>query len=311
MRLAFFSEGGYQGKVPRNHNNMRTDVAWVCALGANHHPITSLQSIPSNSYDFGVVIIPKNKEMLFNYPLVDELKRICKKIATMQESTYWYWQGGSVESQLWYHNILQSMDIIFCHNDMDLKYYRGITDVTCELMPTLMLTDNIKTYDGDKNGVMVGGNWVTAYRGFDSYVVGKILSENISSPTTGRMKDDEKMLDINHLPWVMWIDWMYELSKHKYGVQLGTAAAGTFNLNCAYLGIPCIGYDNVNTQKYLHPKLSVSDGDIESARKIATKLNQDKNFYNECSKECKENFENLYSEKIFLKKLMNIIKKNL
>ena len=125
------------------------------------------------------------------------------------------------------------------------------------------------------------------------------------------MKDDEKMLDINHLPWVMWIDWMYELSKHKYGVQLGTAAAGTFNLNCAYLGIPCIGYDNVNTQKYLHPKLSVSDGDIESARKIATKLNQDKNFYNECSKECKENFENLYSEKIFLKKLMNIIKKNL
>ena len=70
MRLAFFTEGGYQGKVPRNHNNMRTDVAWVCALGANHHPITSLQSIPSNSYDFGIVIIPKNKEMLFNYPLV-------------------------------------------------------------------------------------------------------------------------------------------------------------------------------------------------------------------------------------------------
>ena len=37
-------------------------------------------------------------------------------------------------------------------------------------------------------------------------------------------------------------NWIYELSKHKYGIQLGTAAAGTFNLNCSYLGIPCIGY---------------------------------------------------------------------
>jgi len=91
------------------------------------------------------------------------------------------------------------MDIIFCHNDMDLKYYKGITDVKCELMPTLMITDHIKIYEGERKGVMVGGNWVTAYRGFDSYIIGKVLSDNISSPTTGRMKPDEKMLDINHL----------------------------------------------------------------------------------------------------------------
>ena len=123
MKVGFFSEAGYEGKVPRNHPNMRTDVAWVCALDAIHHPITSLSSVPSNSYDLGIVIIPKNKGMLFDYPLVEEMKRICKKVGTMQESTYWYWQGGTVESQLWYHNILQQMDIIFCHNDMDLKYY--------------------------------------------------------------------------------------------------------------------------------------------------------------------------------------------
>ena len=101
MTIGFFSEAGYEGTVSRKHPNMRTDVAWVCALNAHHHPITSLQSVPSDSYDFGIVIIPKNKEMLFNYPLVEELKRICKKIGTMQESTYWYWQGGSVEAQLW------------------------------------------------------------------------------------------------------------------------------------------------------------------------------------------------------------------
>lgn len=309
MKIAFFTEGGYTGKVPREHPNMRTDLAWICALEAEHVPIPYIQSIPDSSYDLGVLIIPKNKDHLLDFPLIENMKRTCSKIATMQESTYWYWQGGSIQAQLWYHSILQSMDIIFCHNDHDLKYYRGITDVRCELLPTLMITDNVRQYEGEREGVMVGGNWVTAYRGFDSYIIGKVLSDKISAITTGRMKPEEMLLDINHIPWMNWVDFIYELSKCKYGVQLGTAAAGTFNLNCAYLGIPCIGYDNVNTQKYLHPELSVPDGDIEQARKLATRLAVDEDFYEKCSKTCKENFNNLYSEEKFREIVSNLFKK--
>jgi hypothetical protein len=307
MEIAFFTEGGWAGKVPRNHMDIRTDSAWMCSLNTEHHPITSIHTLQDDSYDFGIVIIPKKKDKLFNYPLINEMKRVCKKIGTMQESTYWYWQGGTVQSQLWYHDILQSMDIIFCHNDMDLKYYRGITDVRCELLPSLMITDNVKQFKGERDGVMVGGNWVTAYRGFDSYIIGKILSDKITSPTTGRMKKDETLLDINHISWIKWVDWMFELSKCKYGVQLGTAAAGTFNLNCSFLGIPCIGYDNVNTQKYLHPELSVPDGDVESARNLAVKLKTNENFYLHCSNQTKKLFNEIYSEKVFLKKVKNII----
>jgi hypothetical protein len=300
MKIVFFTEGNYTGKVPRSHANMRTDLAWMCALNAVHYPINSIHKISyETKFDLGIVIIPKNKDALYNYPLIENMRGVCKKIATMQESTYWYWQGGSVQTQLWYHNILQSMDIIYCHNDMDLKYYKGITDIECRLLPTLMITDHVKKYDGERDGVMVGGNWVTAYRGFDSYIIGKILSDSITSPTTGRMKPDETLLDINHLPWVQWLDWMYELSKCKYGVQLGTAAAGTFNLNCAYLGIPCIGYDNLNTQKYLHPDLSVPDGDIEQARKIAENLRKDEEFYLYCSNKAKNNYKELYHENKF------------
>ena len=307
MKVAFFTEGGYTGKVPRQHPNIRTDLAWICALEAEHIPISYIQSVPDNSFDLGVLIIPKNKDHLLNFPLIENMRRTCKKITTMQESTYWYWQGGSIQAQLWYHNILQNMDLIFCHNDHDLKYYRGITDVRCELLPTLMITDNIREYQGERKGVMVGGNWVTAYRGFDSYLIGKILDDKISAITTGRMKPEEKMLDINHVPWMNWVDFIYELSKHKYGVQLGTAAAGTFNLNCAYLGIPCIGYDNVNTQKYLHPNLSVPDGDIEAARKLATKLASNQEFYNECSSTARQNFAELYSESVFKEKVFNLL----
>ena len=247
MKIGFFSEAGYTGKIERNNPNIRTDSAWVCALDATHHPISLLHQIPDNTYDFGIMIIPKNKEELYNYPLIEQMKRVCNKIGTMQESTYWYWQGGTVQSQLWYHNILQSMDIIFCHNDMDLKYYKGITDVRCELMPTLMITDHVKTYDGERKGVMVGGNWVTAYRGFDSYIISKILSDNITSPTTGR--------------------------------------------------------------KYLHPDLSVPDGDMEQARKLATRLVSDEEFYIKCSTEAKKNYNKLYTESIWKEKINKIITK--
>jgi len=306
MKIAFFTEAGYEGYVPRNNPNMRTDMAWVCALNAYHHPISSMPKIPSSTYDIGIIIVPKNKQQLFNIPVVDHMRRICNKLAFMQESTYWYWQGDSIQSQIWYYDLLQNMDIILCHNDHDLLYYKGITDTRCELMPSLMITDYCSSATEAREGVMVGGNWVTAYRGIDSYIIGKILSDNIYAPTTGRMKPEERQLDINHLPWILWTQWIYELSKRKYGVQLGTAAAGTFNLNCSYLGIPCIGYDNVNTQKYLHPSLSVSDGDLYSARLLAERLIKDPQFYNHCSNETKELYEQLYSEKVFSNK-MNMI----
>lgn len=306
MKIAFFTEAGYEGKVPRNNPNMRTDMAWVCALDAYHHPLYTLPNIPSNVYDIGIIIVPKNKQRLFEIPVTEHMKRICSKTAFMQESTYWYWQGDSIQSQIWYYDLLQHMDVILCHNDHDLLYYRGITDVRCELMPSLMITDYCKVSTENRTGVMIGGNWVTAYRGIDSYIIGKIMSDDIYAPTTGRMKPEEKQLDINHLPWIIWNEWIYELSKRKYGVQLGTAAAGTFNLNCSYLGIPCIGYNNVNTQKYLHPSLSVDDGDLYSARILADKLKNNKDFYNKCSLETKELFESIYSEKVFVNKMNKI-----
>ena len=37
MKIAFFTEMGFGGKIPRNHDNMRTEFAWMCALNADHH----------------------------------------------------------------------------------------------------------------------------------------------------------------------------------------------------------------------------------------------------------------------------------
>jgi len=294
MKIGFFSEASYEGLVPRNHPNMRTDVAWVCALDAYHCPIPMISTMVDNAFDVGVMILPKKREPLLNYPLLEQYKRVCKKVTVMQESYYNYWQDSSIAEQIWYFNFLTEMDLIFCHNDIDLKYYNGLTNVRTELLPTVMITDDILPRSESGNGVIIGGNWVRDYGGFDSYQVALEITDDITTITTGRMKPEEKDL-FKHLPWMYWKEWINELSQYYIGVQLGTSAAGTFNLNCSFHGIPCIAYSNSNTQKILHPKTTVELGDIVGAKEIARKLKDD-TFYDECMRSTQENYETYYSE---------------
>ena len=301
MRIGFFSEAGYEGKVPRNYDNMRTDVAWVCALDATHHPIAKLRSLSDNLYDVGVMILPKNRKPLLDWfpnPVLKEYRRVCKKVTIMQESYYNYWQDSPIAEQIWYFNFITEMDLIFCHNDIDLLYYNGLTNVRTELLPSVMITDDIVRRSEWGDGVVIGGNWVWAYGGFDSYQVGLELTDDITAVTTGRMKPEEEQV-LKHLPWMMWSEWIKTLSQFNVGIQLGTASAGTFNLNCSFHGIPCIGYSNVNTQKILHPLTTVEVGDIDNAKHIAKKLKNDK-FYKLCMETTLKRYESHYTEKIFV-----------
>ena len=307
MKIAFFSEAGYEGKVSRDHPNMRTDVAWVCALGATHHPISNIHSIPDNTYDVGVMILPKNRKPLLSYPLLENYKRVCKKVTIMQESYYNYWQDSSIEEQIWYFNFITQMDLIFCHNDVDLKYYNGLTNVRTELLPSVMITDGIVPRSEWGDAVVIGGNFVWAYGGFDSYQVARELTENVHAVTTGRMKKEEEQV-LRHIPWMLWREWIDTLSQFNVGVQLGTASAGTFNLNCSFHGIPCIGYSNVNTQKILHPRTTVDVGDIGKAKVIANMLKDDKYFYDECMKETMENYKKYYAEDKFVEHTIKVMK---
>ena len=150
------------------------------------------------------------------------------------------------------------------------------------------------------------GKWVKDYGGFDSYQVALELENPITAVTTGRMKiEEEEVLD--HIPWVMWRKWIDILSQFNVGVQLGTAAAGTFNLNCSFHGIPCIAYSNSNTQRILHPATTVELGEIDKAKDIARKLKDDK-FYKFCMETTQKRYNMYYSEKVFLKHFDGIMK---
>jgi glutaredoxin-related protein len=284
----------FQGKIPRNHNNMRTEFAWMVALDAYHY---NIQSTPVTQYDLGIVIIPKKNP---NFD-INNLKQYCKKVAVMQEGPNWYWQDYPLTQQIWYFNTLTSSDIIFTHNQSDRKYYQGLTSHNdVRVMQSLMIEEAIGNIETpERNGVIIGGNFVSWYGGFDSFMIAQELEDKIWAPSMGRKQDGEDQL-LNHLPYLNWTDWIHSLNNFKYGVHLmRTHAAGTFALNCAYLGIPCIGYKGLDTQEILHTDLSVDVGDLKEAKKIAKNLRNDKDFYVYYSNKCKDLYQNYYTEQKF------------
>ena len=296
MNIAFFTEMEFTGKVPRSHPNMRTEFAWMAALNADHYNLTSR---PNKSYDLGIVIIPKKNPDID----ISLLKGVCNEIAVMQEGPHWLFQDYPLESQIRYFNNLTSADIIYTHNMADLRYYKGITDhQDVRMLPTLMIEDPIGDLQlVERRDVLIGGNFVHWYGGFDSYIVASTIRTEVYAPSMGRKKEHEDQL-VKHLPYMNWRDWIHKLNEFKIGVHMmRTHAAGTFALNCAYLGIPCIGYEGLNTQEVCHTSTTVKVGDITGAKRLIRRLDSDDNFYDLCSRQCKEQYTKYFTEKEFLK----------
>ena len=299
MKIAFFTEGGYSGKIPRNHPNIRTELAWMCTLEANHYNIHN--GVIDDNYDLGICIIPK-KNPQFD---VDRIRKNCKQVASMQEGPHWYFQDYPLDKQIWYYNTLQEMDFLFVHNEIDKKYYKGLTGKECKILPSLMIEDEIDgyvlTHENDRKNIIIGGNFCSWYGGFDSYIVAQEADCPIYIPSMGRkIEGEEQMPNLNHLPYMNWVEWIHTLSQFKYGVHLmRTHAAGTFALNCAYLGIPCIGYEGLDTQEKCHPSLTIELGNLASAKEKLILLEKDKDYYEECSKSAKLNYKKYYYEDKF------------
>tara|TARA_B100000519_G_scaffold194827_1_gene199129 strand:- start:1383 stop:2348 length:966 start_codon:yes stop_codon:yes gene_type:complete len=313
-KIAFFSESNFDGKLERTFENMRTEYAWYVALDATHHWVGSLPNMNEGQYDLGIIIIPKTKiEALMQVNLIKQMRRVCKNIGYMQEGPHWYFQDYPLDQQIWFVNTLMEMDVIFAHNEIDVEYYKGLTGKDNVFQnKSLMIEDNIKptTKPEDRSGVIIGGNMVRWYGGFDSYVVAQEFDEKIHAPSMGRkIVNEDQIPDLTHLDYMDWLNWVNNLSSFKYGVHLMTThAAGTFALNCAYHGIPCIGYKGLDTQELCFPQLSVDMGDVNSAVKLAKKLKEDKTFYGFISNKAKNNYNSFFGEKQYIYNMNEIIK---
>jgi len=310
-KILFVTESNFSGKINRNNINMRTDLAWISALDADH---CSFSGGIGYSYDLIVVIIPKKIEKIGNVDsLIGSLRSMLKensgKFAVMQEGPNWYYEDYNMQDQIKYFNILMGADFILTHNNKDAYYYNGLTNKPTYVMSSLMIEDTIGDIIPTKEEkTIVGGNFVSWYGGFPSYMVAREFDVPIFSPSMGRKIENESMPGLIHLPYMQWTDWMKTLSTFKYAVHLmRTHAAGTFALNCAYFSIPCIGYEGLDTQLMCHPNLTISDGNIKEAKSLAYMLKNDNDFYEECSKQAKEQYNTFFTEDNFIKRFNYIL----
>ena len=307
-KIVWFTEQDMNGKIPLGHPNMRNDVSTMYTLGVEHYPIfgipQALQHFGEGYFDIGIVTLPKtNTEHLLKFDLIGDLKKLCKKTVSMQEGPHWLFQDYTMEQQIWWYNALTEFDMLFAHNLKDVRYYKGLVNKPVHKMPTLMLAERLGIVSLKKtDAVIIGGNMVRWYGGFDSYIVAQEFGIPIVAPSMGRKIDREDEMDIQHLPYMTWAEWMNNLSRYQFAVHMmPTHAAGTFALNCAFHGIPCIGYVDLDTQEELHPHLTVADGDMEQAKQYARELRDDEEFYKECSETSKDYYQrSLYNEKNFV-----------
>jgi hypothetical protein len=321
MKIAFLTEMGFEGKIPDNHTNMRTEFAWMNALDAEHHNIHTYKTI--SGYDHVFIIFPKGKTFLsaegsnlletainpvselLDSDIILNLKQSNTQVHYVQEGPHWWFNDYEIADQINFFNMLQDVDSIYAHNEFDANYYRGLCkDKPVTVIPTLMIETLIKNIKPTpENKVIIGGNFARWYGGMESYIIASEFNLPIWAQTSHATRKQESHL-VQHLPRVFWVGWMQQLSTFKYAIHLmPTVAAGTFSLNCAYFGIPCIGNNKVDTQRLCHPELSVDVNDLETARTLAIRLRDDFEFYDKCSKIALENYKKYYNIDIWRSKI--------
>lgn len=301
--ICFFSENGHEGYADRNWPSLRTEFAWQIALDAWHENVYRLSD---GQYECGILIIPKR---IKNHPIdFDAIKAKCKRLAIMQEGPHDFYQNYDVVTQQVFREYMNHADFLLCHNEYDRKYYAGMFDKPCYVLPSLLLEESlnglVKKKKAERAGTMVGGTYCQWYSGMDSVRVAEVFKGQVSIPCMGRLQDQEIETNthINYMPWCHLNQFLGALNGRRYAVHLmRTYAAGTFALACGRLQVPCIGYNHVDTQRLIYPKLSVDQGDIEGAREIAHKLVHKQGFYEHVIENGLKNYAKHFSEDNWLR----------
>lgn len=306
MNAAFLTETCYQGKWPRDFNNIRTEIAWQITLDSTHYNIHNYEQV--KGYDVVFIIFPKalvklnaigiemsypNSERdehnikIYSKPVVETLKKYNTTVCYIQEGPAWIFNDYDLPTQFNFYNQLAECDIIFAHNEYDTHFYKGLfPNKKVSVIPSLMIPpSNIQALPIKENKAIISGNFAKWYGGFQSYIVASEFECPIFVPSMHcKRTGEESVPNLTHLPYMTWADWIEHISSYKYAVSLmPTVAAGTFSMNMAYHKIPCIGNENVDTQRILFPELSIDVNDIHMARFLAIQLLKDKDFYEHVS----------------------------
>lgn len=316
------SEMGFEGLFSSNYPYLRVLETQLLFLNAYHIPIPKILNT-NQKYD-GELLFNIGKGgfekpyIKFLYEkhnnVVEQLKNKFDKVYIYQDGEIGWWNQVDVKLQVWWYNQLQSSDGILVPNSTDVSFYKGLyPDKDIKVIRSVMTDEGLdKTkFKPKENRTIITGPLTREYNGFSQLLLAHNLDMPIDIPPMGESRmprdswDMASNLGVNYLHYMSWTEWMYNLSRYKIGYMLSSAtASGSFALNCAYLGIPCIGDKRADTQRILFPDLAVDVFDNKKALELTLKLKNDLVFYDEVSIKAKT----LYSKEFTKEKMINILK---
>ena len=316
------SEMNFEGMFPIDYPHLRVLETQLRFLDAYHYPINKLLS-ENKKYDGNLLFNigkggfdkPYIKYLYENYSnIVNTLKQKFHKVHIYQDGEVGWWNQVDVKLQVWWYNQLQEADGILVPNKSDIPFYEGIFPKSNVKIIRSVMTDeglDKSKFKPKENRVIINGPLTVEYNGFPQIILAHNTGMEIDIPPMGenRMpKDSWDMafnLGVNYLPYMSWVEWMYNLNRYKIGYMLMPAmASGSFALNCAYLGIPCIGWKKADTQRILFPDLAIDLFDNKKALELTLKLTNNSDFYNKISAKAKE----IYHKEFTQEKMLELLK---
>ena len=315
------SEMGFEGYFPVNYPNLRVLETQLLYLEAYHLPI---QKIFNEGKTYKGSLLYNIGKGGFEKPYISDLYHHYHNVVSLlqekfdeiyiyQDGEIGWWNQVDTRLQAWWYNQLRAANGILVPNSTDIPFYKGLfPDKEIKVIRSVMTDEGLdKTkFKPQENRTIVTGPLTREYNGFSQVLIAHNADMPIDIPPMGesRMpKDSWEMapnLGINYLEYMSWVDWMYNLSRYKIGYMMSSAtASGSFALNCAYLGIPCIGDKRADTQSILFPDLAIDVFDNKKALDLTLKLKKDLDFYIEVSNKAKR----LYKKEFTKEKMLQLL----
>ena len=317
------SKMGFEGYFPVNYPNLRVLETQLLYLEAYHLPIHKILN-DGKTYKGSILYNigkggfekPYISDLYHNYHnVVSLLQEKFDEVYIYQDGEIGWWNQVDTRLQAWWYNQLRASNGILVPNSTDIPFYKGLfPDKEIKVIRSVMTDEGLdKTkFKPQENRTIVTGPFTREYNGFSQVLIAHNADMPIDIPPMGesRMpKDSWEMapnLGINYLNYMSWVDWMYNLSRYKIGYMMSAAtASGSFALNCAYLGIPCIGDKRADTQSILFPDLAIDVFDNKKALDLTLKLKKDLDFYIEVSNKAKRLYKKEFTKEKMLKLLQD------
>lgn len=294
MRIGIVTEMNIFGKVNKDYLNMRTEFVWAWMLDADFIPYSYFDNAEMycsimDNYDF-LLFIPSKKhpEYLIN------IKNCPIKCGIMQEGGRYQWLEWETKYQQLYLEILNSIDIVLCHNQSDIIYFKTLTKQPVETLRTYQFINMYANDDNtNQNNIFIGGGFNNWYGGTHSYEAIKDFEWNkIGFPTMGRIQPDEKEIisikdcRVLYYDYMSVKDFINVLKNYKYTIHLmPISAAASFTLGTAIAGGLSVGNVENDTNRLLFPELCIDlskPNFIDDAKNNIERLKNDIGFYKKC-----------------------------